>query len=166
MPAEESAPGKVEATLRGLHRATLSLYTDLSPEGVLERIVRAAMELANARYGALGIPNGSGGLEQFIHIGLTPEQAAAIPHHPEGKGLLGEMLRLGRSIRIPEIREHPQSIGFPPGHPEMHSFLGVPIAAYGRPLGQIYLADKIDAHVQRAGSADDRDAGRPRRLGD
>jgi signal transduction histidine kinase len=137
----------VAATLRALHRATLSLYADLSPEGVLERIVRAAQELANARYAALGVPAADGGLEKFIHLGLTPAQAAAIPHQPLGKGLLGEMLRLGRSIRIPEIVDHPQSVGFPPGHPPMHSFLGVPIAAYGRPLGQIYLADKLNAPV-------------------
>jgi GAF domain-containing protein len=103
------------------------------------------MDLANARYAALGIPDGSGGLKNFIYLGVTRDQAAGMPHQPLGKGLLGEMLRLGRSIRVPEIRDHPQSIGFPPGHPQMHSFLGVPIAAYGRSLGQIYLADKLDA---------------------
>lgn len=145
MSVEDLAPAKVEATVRALHRATLSLYADLSPEGVLERIVRAALELANARYAALGIPDGRGGLERFIHAGMTDDQVAAIPHLPRGMGLLGEMLRLGRSIRLSEIRDHPKSSGFPPGHPEMHSFLGVPIAAYGRPLGQIYLADKVDA---------------------
>jgi signal transduction histidine kinase len=145
MSAEDGTPGKVETTLRALHRATLSLYADLSLERVLERIVRAAMDLANARYAALGIPDGSGGLKNFIYLGVTRDQAAGMPHQPLGRGLLGEMLRLGRSIRVPEIRDHPQSIGFPPRHPEMHSFLGVPIAAYGRSLGQIYLADKLDA---------------------
>jgi len=145
MSAEERAPGKEEATFRALHRATLSLYADLSTEGVLERIVRAAKDLAGARYAALGISDGSGGLEKFIYLGLSREQAALIPHQPVGRGLLGEMLRLGRSIRVPEIRAHPRSVGFPPGHPQMRSFLGVPIAAYGRPIGQIYLADKIHA---------------------
>src|SRR3990172_10308629 len=97
MSPEDGTPGKVETTLRALHRATLSLYADLSLERVLERIVRAAMDLANARSAALGIPDGSGGLANFIYLGLTRDQAAAMPHQPLGKGLLGEMLRPGGS---------------------------------------------------------------------
>ncbi len=128
-----------------LHRATLRILSDLSLEGVLRRIVQAAKELAGARYAALGVPGEDGGLETFITAGLRPEEEARIAHPPVGKGLLGEMLRTGRSIRIPEISAHPKSVGFPPGHPPMRSFLGVPIAAYGRPLGQIYLTDKIGA---------------------
>ena len=131
--------------MRALHRATLSLYADLSPERVLQRIVQAARDLAGARYAALGIPAEGGGLETFITTGMDDEDARRIPHRPVGKGLIGEMLRVGRSIRIPEIADHPASIGFPPGHPPMHSFLGVPIAAFGRPLGQIYLTDKREA---------------------
>jgi two-component system sensor histidine kinase DevS len=131
--------------MRALHRATLSLYTDLSPEGVLTRVVQAAKDLASARYAALGIPDGEGGLETFITLGMEEQTERAIPHRPLGMGLIGEMFRIGRSIRIPEIAEHPASIGFPPGHPIMHSFLGVPITAYGRSLGQIYLTDKIGA---------------------
>jgi len=134
-----------EGRMRALHRATLSLYADLSPERVLQRIVQAARDLAGARYAALGIPGEGGELEMFITAGIDPEDARRIPHRPVGKGLIGEMQRVGRSIRVPEIADHPASIGFPPGHPPMHSFLGVPIAAFGRPLGQIYLTDKRDA---------------------
>jgi two-component system sensor histidine kinase DevS len=128
-----------------LHRATLSLFSDLSLDGVLHRIIQAARELSKARYAALGIPDGKGGLEAFLTLGMTDKEYKRIGHQPVGDGLIGEMMRTGRSIRIPEISNHPRSIGFPTGHPQMHSFLGVPIAAYGRPLGQIYLTDKQGA---------------------
>lgn len=133
-----------EARVRSLHRATLSLFSDLSLDGVLRRIVQAAKELAGARYAAMGIPDGQGGLETFIAVGLTDEEEQRIPHPPEGRGLLGEMLKQQQTIRIHDISKHPSSLGFPEGHPTMKSFLGVPISAYGRPLGQIYLTDKID----------------------
>jgi two-component system sensor histidine kinase DevS len=128
-----------------LHRATLSLFSDLSLDGVLHRIIQAARDLSKARYAALGIPDDKGGLEAFLTLGMTDEEYKQITHQPVGDGLIGEMMRTGRSIRIPEISDHPRSIGFPTGHPQMHSFLGVPIAAYGRPLGQIYLTDKQGA---------------------
>jgi len=128
--------------MRALHRATLSLYTDLSLDEVLRRITSAARELSNARYAALGILSDNGGLEFFITDGISEEEIKGLPHHPEGKGLIGEMIKHRHSIRIPEISDHPKAIGFPPGHPDMHSFLGVPISAYGRPLGQIYLTEK------------------------
>ncbi|MGD2252502.1 MAG: GAF domain-containing sensor histidine kinase [Anaerolineales bacterium] len=138
-------PTEAEARMRALHRATLSLYVDLSLEGVLRRTVAAAKELTEARYAALGIPDDQGGMETFITLGMTDDEMQTIPHLPQGKGLLGEMIRTGRSIRIPEISQHKKSVGFPEGHPEMHSFLGVPIAAYGWTLGQIYLTDKTSA---------------------
>lgn len=128
-----------------LHRATLSLFSDLSLEGVLNRVLHAAMELAQARYAALGIPDGKGGLETFLTLGMDEDEMVRIPHPPEGKGLIGEILRSGNSLRIPVIADHPKSAGFPPGHPPMTSFLGVPIAAYGRPIGQLYLTEKIGA---------------------
>ena len=134
-----------ESRTRALHRATLSLYSDLSLQGVLERVVHAARDLGRARYAALGIPDGQGGLQTFITLGMSDAERARIPHPPEGRGLIGEMMRTGNSIRLPEIAGHPAAVGFPPEHPRMHSFLGVPIAAYGRSIGQIYLADKIGA---------------------
>jgi len=134
-----------EERMRALHRATLSLYTDLSLDSILHRIVEAARELAEATYSAIGVVDGRGGLATFITAGLSPEDQARIPHRPTGRGLLGEMMRAGRSIRLPDISQHPSSIGFPAGHPPMRSFLGVPVAAYGRAIGQIYLTDKRDA---------------------
>jgi two-component system sensor histidine kinase DevS len=128
--------------MRSLHRATLSLYSDLSLDGVLHRITSAARELSGAEYAALGIPDGHGGLEKFIPVGMSEEQTQRIDHHPVGEGLIGEMLRRGESIRLDNLSQHPKSIGFPLGHPPMRSFLGVPISAYGRSIGQLYLTEK------------------------
>jgi len=147
----EEAPGvqlkgdNSHADMRSLHKATLSLYSDLSLDGVLRRIVVAARELSNARYAALGIPDEKGGLEIFITDGMNEEEIERIPHPPIGRGLIGEMMREGKAIRIPEIADHSRAVGFPHGHPQMHSFLGIPISTYGRPVGQIYLTDKEDA---------------------
>jgi two-component system sensor histidine kinase DevS len=134
-----------DACMQALHHATLSLYSDLSLEGVLQRIVSAAKALTNARYAAVGISNPEGELETFITEGMEAAEKDRIAHPPKGLGLLGEMLRTHTSIRIPKIADHPKSHGFPKGHPDMNSFLGVPIAAFGRPLGQIYLTDKQGA---------------------
>jgi len=131
--------------MRALHRATLSIFSDLSLDGVLRRITYAAKDLANATYAALGVPDADGGLETFIAVGMTGDEIKQIPHQPIGIGLIGEILRTGESIRIPEIADHPRASGFPEGHPPMDSFLGVPISAYGRPIGQICLTNKIDA---------------------
>lgn len=134
-----------EQQMRALHTTSLSLFSDLSLDGVLNRIVQAAKELSNARYAALGIPDGHGGLERFIAVGLSEEQQVRIEHPPRGQGLLGEMLRTETSLRISDISMHPASVGFPEGHPHMTSFLGVPIIGLGRPLGQIYLTDRQDS---------------------
>ncbi len=136
---------RLDSNMVALHRATLSLFSDLSLAGVLQRVIHAARELSDAKYAALGIADSDGGLETFITLGLTEEEIRAIERHPQGDGLLGEMLRRGESIRLEEIQSHPKAIGFPNGHPHMRSFLGVPIAAYGRPIGQIYLTDKHNA---------------------
>lgn len=138
----DQTSSETESEIRALHRATLSLFADLSLDGVLQRITGAAKNLVNARYAALGIPGETGGLDIFITAGLTDEEKQKIPHPPIGRGLIGQIMKTGESIRIPEIVDHPNASGFPEGHPEMHSFLGVPISAYGRSLGQIYLTDK------------------------
>jgi two-component system sensor histidine kinase DevS len=145
--AEESLDNysDLHSDILALHRATLNIASDLSLEGVLQRILHSAKELTSARYAALGVPGETGELETFLTLGLSEDDIEKIAHRPVGEGLIGEMLRTGQSIRIPDIPDDPRSIGFPEGHPVMHSFLGVPIAAYGRRLGHIYLTDKIDA---------------------
>ena len=134
----------IDSDLQALHKATLSLVSDLSLDGVLRRVIHAARDLSNAKFVAIGIPSGEGELSTFITEGLSQEEINAISHQPQGHGLIGEMLRRGESIRVANIADHPRSVGFPEGHPAMRSFLGVPIKAYGRSIGQIYLTEKID----------------------
>lgn len=137
---------ELEDRLAALHRASLELVTNLSLDMVLERIVQLAREQANARYAALGVVDESGDLIQFIPVGMSAEEIERVPHNPEGKGLLGLFRKERRTIRVPEIRDDPRSVGFPPHHPKMHSFLGVPILLGDHWLGQIYLTDKQNYH--------------------
>jgi two-component system sensor histidine kinase DevS len=137
---------QLEDRLAALHRTSLELISNLSLETVLERIVLMAREQAGARYAALGVVNDDGELEQFIPVGMSPEEVSLMPHPPVGLGLLGLMRQERRTVRIPGISNDPRSTGFPPGHPEMYSFLGVPILLGDKLLGQLYLTDKIDYH--------------------
>jgi len=136
---------QLEERLVALHRASLELVKDVSLETLLERIANVALEQVSARYAALGVLDDNGQLKQFIHVGMTPAQARRIPHPPIGRGLIAEMMDAEFPIRVPEISEHPKSVGFPEHHPKMHSFLGVPIRIGERQLGQIYLTEKIGA---------------------
>lgn len=135
---------QLEDRLAALYLASLELVSDLSLDTLLERIVQLARDLAVAHYAALGVMDENGDLIQFIPVGMTEEQIKRIGRLPVGHGLLGMMSKQRRPVRIPNIAEHPDSIGFPPNHPEMRSFLGVPLLQGDRVLGQIYLTDKID----------------------
>lgn len=132
-------------SLTALSRAAVAVASNLSLDKVLRQIVESARELANARYAALGVPDGSGALARFIHSGMESDVVATIPHLPEGRGLLGAILNEGRTIRIPEIGDDPRSVGFPEDHPPMKSFLGVPIRVGGEIVGNLYLTEKLDA---------------------
>jgi signal transduction histidine kinase len=136
---------QLEDRLAALHRASLELVSDLSRNNVLERIVRLAREQAGAQYAAIGIVAENGDLVKFIHVGMEGHDIGKIPHLPKGLGLIGAPLGERRTIRTSEIVNHPRSVGFPPNHPRMSSFLGVPIISGGRLLGQIYLTDKENA---------------------
>ena len=135
---------QLEDRLVALHRASLELVSDLSLETVLERIVTLAREQSGARYAALGVVNDAGDLVQFIPIGMNKQEIERLAHPPIGRGLLGALRNELEPVRIPEISTDPRSVGFPKNHPEMHSFLGVPIVQGERLLGQIYLTDKMD----------------------
>ena len=136
---------QLEERLVALHRASLELVKDVSLDTLLERIATVALEQVNARYAALGVMDENGKLTRFIHVGMTIDEVRQIPHPPVGRGLLGEVIKSDFPIRVSEISKHPSSVGFPAKHPQMHSFLGVPIKAGGKPLGQIYLTEKIGA---------------------
>ena len=131
--------------LIALHQASLELVKDVSLETLLKRIATVACEQAEARYAALGVLDNEGKLEKFISVGMSEAEMKRIAHPPVGKGLIGELMNAKEPLRVPVIEEHPRSSGFPAHHPQMTSFMGVPIRTGDRQLGQIYLADKIDA---------------------
>ncbi len=133
---------EIASQLELVGSAVIAITGQLSIGTVLRRIVDLSRELAGARYAALGVPNDRGELESFITSGITPEQEAAIGALPKGKGILGLLLREPRIIRLADLRQHPDSIGFPPNHPPMKSFLGVPIVTHGRVVGNLYLTEK------------------------
>ncbi len=135
---------QIEARLVALHRASLELVSDLSLDVVLERIVHLAREQAGARYAAIGVQDENGKLVRFIPVGMTGEEMRQIAHPPIGLGLIGSIAKEKRTIRIPDISLDKRSVGFPPNHPSMTSFLGVPIISGSQLLGQIYLTDKED----------------------
>lgn len=123
--------------------AVLAVGSELSLASVLKRIVEVAVDLVDARYGALGVLDESGeGLEEFIHVGMDPEDVEALPHPPEGRGILGLLIEQPHPLRLDDLTLHPHSTGWPDGHPPMRSFLGVPISVRGRAFGNLYLTDK------------------------
>jgi signal transduction histidine kinase len=119
--------------------AAVAGQTDL--HAVLTTTVEIGMELTGARYGALGVVGDDGGLIDFLHRGLSDAEANAISHQPEGLGVLGTITRKAETVRLADISEHPDSVGFPDGHPKMHTFLGVPIRAGVEVFGNLYLTD-------------------------
>lgn len=130
--------------LAALHKAALILTKEVDLATVLQRVVDEARILAEAQYGAVGVLNEDGKyIDQFITSGITPQQRAVLGPPPRGHGLLGVLIKLGQSIRIPIISEDPRSVGFPPNHPPMRSLLGVPISFQGEILGDLYLTDKL-----------------------
>jgi two-component system sensor histidine kinase DevS len=135
---------QLEERLATLHQASLELVGVLSVDEVLTRIVDLARTQAGARYAALGMIGEDGKIERFIPVGMTPEQVEHIGNLPEGKGMLGAVMVERSVIRIPEIGVDPRSDGFPPNHPEMSPFLGVPILSGDHLLGLIYLTNKED----------------------
>lgn len=129
-------------------RAALDLARDvlaeLDLELVLSRLLASACELSGAKYGALGVLDESRQeLVRFITTGIDDESRDAIGASPHGKGVLGELIKNPRPLRMSNVRKHPSAAGFPPGHPEMTSFLGVPITVTDRPVGNLYLTDKV-----------------------
>ncbi|WP_020076789.1 GAF domain-containing protein [Cryocola sp. 340MFSha3.1] len=136
--------GKVLQTqgrLRALVRANRAVVSHLELPTVLRTIAEAAVDLVGARYGALGVIAEGGGLEQFIHVGMTPEDVHRIGHLPEGHGLLGALIDDPRPIRLDSIADDSRSAGFPDGHPPMTAFLGVPITVRDTVYGNLYLTD-------------------------
>jgi signal transduction histidine kinase len=129
--------------LRTLVETGIAINAELSLDGVLERIVEAAAHVTGAQYAALGVIDRAGtGLEQFVTYGVSPEIQAEIGDPPHGRGILGVLIQDTRPLRLHDLTEDPRSVGFPPGHPPMHTFLGVPIRLRGVAYGNLYLTEK------------------------
>ncbi|SHM90521.1 GAF domain-containing protein [Cryptosporangium aurantiacum] len=128
-----------------LHRlldAVVSIASDLSLPDTLRRIVELSAELADARYAALGVIGPEQLLVEFITVGVDTETRLTIGDPPHGKGILGLLINDPKPIRLHDLSKHPQSYGFPPNHPPMTSFLGVPIRVRGTVFGNLYLTEK------------------------
>jgi signal transduction histidine kinase len=137
-----AAVARSQARVQQLLDAFLAVSSGLDLETTLRRIVETACDLVDARYGALGVLAPQGGLAAFIHVGVDPARAAAMGALPEGKGVLGQLITEPHPLRITDLGTHPSSVGFPPGHPQMRTFLGVPVLVRGTVFGNLYMTEK------------------------
>ena len=128
--------------MRGLLEAVVAIGSGLDLESTLRRIVQTAVGLVDATYGALGVIGDDQRLAEFIPVGLSQDEIERIHHWPEGRGLLGLLIDDPRPLRLADIAAHPQSSGFPDGHPPMRSFLGVPVRLRDEVFGNLYLTGK------------------------
>ncbi len=132
--------------LQRLLAAVLLITNDVDLPHLLRTMISEACSLVGARYGALGVLNESrSGLEQFLTVGLNDEEERAIGARPTGRGVLGLLITDPVHLRIAQISDHPDSYGFPPNHPPMTSFLGVPVRVRDQIYGNLYLTDKLGA---------------------
>ena len=129
--------------MRALVEAGIALSSELSLDAVLQKLVETAASLTGAKYAALGVVDPTGTrLERFLTTGIDAETHAAIGDLPTGRGILGVLIRDTQTLRLHDLSEDPRSVGFPPGHPPMHSFLGVPVGLRGIAYGNLYLTEK------------------------
>jgi signal transduction histidine kinase len=134
--------------LQRLMAAVLMITADVELQDLLRHIVEEAASLVDAHYGALGVLNQSRtGLEQFVTVGIGQDEVSAIGPPPIGRGVLGLLITDPRPLRLARLGDHPESYGFPPHHPSMTSFLGVPIRVRDDVYGNLYLTDKRDAEA-------------------
>ncbi|MFQ5873986.1 MAG: GAF domain-containing protein, partial [Dehalococcoidia bacterium] len=128
--------------LRVLNDLGIALAAELTLDALLQKVVDFSRDLVEARYGSLNVLESDKRAGHFFTSGLDPEVVARIGSPPKGLGLLGFILKEGRPLRLANIAQHPASVGFPPHHPPMKSFLGVPIVSKGTVIGILYLTDK------------------------
>ena len=136
---------KTRDRLEGLLDAVMAVGAGLELDSTLRRIVQAAVDLVDARYGALGVLGPHEGLSEFVYVGISSEERARMGHLPEGRGLLGLLIQHPQVIRVPDLGQHPASVGFPPNHPPMHSFLGAPVRVRNEVFGNLYMTEKRTA---------------------
>ena len=142
-PPERSHSKPGEERFRRLIDVGSAIFSELDLETVLSSVVEAAREITAAEYAALGVLDSDRTeLERFIYLGIDKETKRAIGNLPRGRGVLGELIRDPAPLRLRDVEKHPHAYGFPPGHPPMHSFLGVPITVRGETYGNLYLTEK------------------------
>jgi signal transduction histidine kinase len=138
--------------IRALVEAGIALTSELSLDGILQKLVDVARRQVGARYAAISVLDEKGDIAEFVTSGVTEEERARIGHIPYGRGLLGVLLHEGTGLRLADMRKDPRSGGFPPNHPPMKSLLGVPVVSRGAIIGNLYLTDK-----QQSEAFDERD---------
>ena len=145
MATPTDQPTEQQDRLRVLVEAGIALASELSLDALLQRIVETSAEITDARYAALGVVHPSGrGLERFLTTGIDAKTYAAIGEIPQGRGILGVVMRETKPLRLHDIADDPRSVGLPPNHPPMHTFLGAPILLRGVAFGNLYLSEKRD----------------------
>lgn len=145
MTTEDHPPDgtALPAAARALLEAVTAISSDLDLRSVLTRIVESATALTNAEYGALGVIGVDGNLVEFVTTGIDDHHRALIGDPPRGRGILGLLIHDPQAIRLHDLSQHPTSVGFPPNHPPMGSFLGVPVRIRGTVFGNLYLTEKL-----------------------
>lgn len=145
--AEPTSPSdRLRQRLESLVRAGIRIYAERELPSVLQQVVDSAREVIGARYAALGVLNLAGtGLDTFVTSGISAEEHARIGQLPQGHGVLGLLIRDPKPLRVADLTCHPNFYGFPPHHPHMRSFLGVPIIGRQGPIGNLYLTEKLGA---------------------
>lgn len=141
---ENQTPEQVLKHIRQISALAMTAAEANTLEDVLQQIADSARGLIGARYAALGVPNGEGGLRFFKVSGITEDQMHKIDHHPVGIGLLGEIMRAREPLRLEHMHQHDKAAGFPEGHPHMESLLGMPIQIGNQLFGTLYLTDKVN----------------------
>ncbi|OAE02007.1 GAF domain-containing sensor histidine kinase [Arthrobacter sp. OY3WO11] len=133
---------QTQERMNGLLAAVVALAQDLSLEAVLDRLVRSACDLVGAKYGAMGVIAEDRSLSHFITVGVDDEDIRSIGDLPTGHGVLGHLIREPRPLRLHDLGRHPMASGFPPNHPPMNTFLGVPVRVRDEVYGNLYLTEK------------------------
>ncbi|HVX89236.1 MAG TPA: GAF domain-containing protein, partial [Gemmatimonadales bacterium] len=144
MSPHRPRPATSQARLEQVLETSVRLAGEHSLDRVLQLVADSAREVIGARYAALGVLAADGRtLDRFVVSGLDPDDTARLGALPRGHGVLGVMIREAKPLRISDLAKHPDSVGFPPGHPVMHSFLGTPVRGRGGVFGNLYLTEKL-----------------------
>jgi signal transduction histidine kinase len=138
--ASQDSP--LSADAQTLVDALVAISSDLDLDSVLDRLVRAACELTQARYGALGVLGAEDRVTRLVTHGISEQERRALGPPPSGHGVVGVLIRDPRPLRLARLQDHPESVGFPPHHPPMSTFLGVPVRVRGTVFGNLYLTEK------------------------